>query len=186
MLPPMSRLTSLAALTAVLLLAMSGLAYADVEVEIGDDGLSPESIQAELREPIVWTNASDATVSLVGEDNLWESGPIEPGATFSIKITEDGTYAYESEDGALAGEIVVGDADAAEPDEADAGEDDKNDSGKGGNDGGKNGAAEVDPDQEALPVTGGADPVVPGTLSVLLIGFGAALLRLTQSRRLEA
>ena len=191
----MRRLPALTTLTAAFVLTLGGVAFADAEVTINDDGLSPETVEADIREMIVWTNASDADVSLVGTDPKWESGPIEPGATFSIEITKAGTYAYGSEDGSISGEIVVAAAGG------DATEDATEGTG-GGNGGGdaegekankdakdkRDAAAEdeadekVDPNEEALPVTG-LDATVPGALSVALIGFGAGLVALTEPRR---
>ena len=159
---------TLAALSATFVLALGGVAFADAEVTIGDDGLQPDSVEVDIREAIVWTNATDEDVSLVGEDPNWESGPIEPGATFSIEITQDGTYSYGSSDDSLSGEIVVGATD-------DGG------NGDGGNGGGED-DIEVDPDDEKMPETG-INTVVPGALSVLLIGFGGGLLRVTPRRR---
>ena len=176
----MRRLTTLIALTAVALLALSGVAFATAEVTIGDDGLDPESVQVDVRESIVWTNASDADVSLVGTEPGWESGPIEPGATFQIKITEKGTYEYASADGSLAGEIVVGqtDGEGGDPEGEDVKtEDDKKDgTGEGGNKGGSQG------NEESLPETG-MDVTLPGSLSVLLIALGAALLLVARPAR---
>ena len=166
----MRRLLVLTALTAGLLLALSGTALADVDVTIGDDGLDPETVRVDIREAIVWTNATDADVSLVGEEPNWESGPIEPGATFSIEITRAGTYNYDSADGSLSGEIVVAGAggSGAEPteDATDAAVDE-----------------EVEPlARPRMPETG-VNALVPGALSVLLIGFGGGLLQLTHPRR---
>ena len=162
---------TLAALSAAFLLALGGVAFADAEVTISDNGLQPDSVRAEVREPIVWTNATDEDVSLVGTDPVWESGPIEPGATFSIHVRKAGTYEYGSADGSLSGEIVIG---AAE------------NGGSNGNGNGKNGGEdeveEVDPEDEKMPDTG-INAVVPGALSVLLIGFGGGLLRVTPRRR---
>ena len=190
----MRRLPVLAVLTTAFLLPLSGVAFADAEVTINDDGVSPESIKADVRETIVWTNASDADVSLVGKDPKWESGPIAPGATFSIEITKDGTYEYASEDGSIEGEIVVGQAGGA------TGGKDTEDDKTGGNDdkgGGKtdakaddknkadaedNADETIDPDEEALPETG-IDATLPGALSVSLIGLGSGLLRVTHSPR---
>ncbi|HVM19736.1 MAG TPA: hypothetical protein VM307_07230 [Egibacteraceae bacterium] len=177
----MRRITVLAVLTAGLLLALSGVALADAEVTIGDDGFEPESVEADVREPIVWTNTTDEPVSLVGEEPSWESGPIEPGATFSIEITQPGTYSYGTEDGALSGEIVV----------AQAGEDDDADENGNGEGNGEDETEEPEVDEQVqpdddegdLPHTGGLDSVVPAVLSVLLIAFGFGLLVLTQPRR---
>ena len=170
----MSRMLTLAALSAAFLLALGGVAFADADVTIGDDGLNPESVKVEIKEPIVWTNATDEDVSLVGKDPKWESGPIAPGDTFSIHVTQAGTFAYESADGSLSGEIVV--AAAKGGNEGNGGN-----KGNGGNEGGRDDDEEevVDP---KMPETG-INAVVPGALSVLLIGFGGGLLRLTPRRR---
>ena len=170
----MSRVLSIAALTVALLLALGGVAFADAEVTIGDDGLAPETVRVDIREAIVWTNATDADVSLVGQGPDWESGPIEPGATFSIEITKAGTYEYESADGELAGEIIVGAAEAkpsegAQPDE-------------GAQEATEPPVEEVDPDEENMPNTG-INAAVPGALSLLLIGFGGGLLQVTDRPR---
>lgn len=173
----MRRLLTLAALSALFLLAFGGVAFAEAGVSITDDGLDPERVRVDIREAIVWTNATDGDVSLVGEDPTWESGPIEPGATFSIEITQNGTYRYASEDGDLEGEIVVGAADDDQNGDGDGngGEQDNNDDDDEPVD-------EVDPEDERMPETG-SDAALSGVLSVLLIGFGGGLLRVTQPRR---
>lgn len=170
----MRRGLSLAALTCAVFLAFGGTALADADITIGDDGLSPETIRVDIREDIIWTNATDADVSLVGQGPDWESGPIQPGATFSIQITQAGTYQYESEDGSLSGEIVVGQARGEEePSEA---------AGGASEEATEPPVEEIDPDEEAMPNTGIA-PAVPGALSVLLIGLGGGLLRVTHPLR---
>ena len=178
----MLRGLSLAALTASLLLAFGGTAFADAEVTIGDDGLDPETVRVDIREAIVWTNATDGDVSLVGRGPDWESGPIEPGATFSIEITQAGTYEYGSADNSLSGEIVVGAAAGGgaseEPSETAAGGDDLSEEPTEA----AEPAEEVDPTEERMPETG-SDAAVTGALSVLLIGFGGGLLRVTQPLR---
>ena len=176
----MRRLFTVFALSTACLLALSGVAFADAEVTITDDGVEPESVKADIRENIVWTNTSDGDVSLVGSDPEWESGPIEPGGTFSIEITRKGTYSYESEDGSISGEIVVGQAGGA----GNGGDDDEPDDNDGaqGDDDGDEADEKIDPNEEALPHTG-IDAMLPGALSVLLIGFGGGLLAVTPRRR---
>ena len=175
----MRRFLALATLTTLLALPLGGVAYADAEVTINDDGVSPETVKADIREMIIWTNASDADVSLVGTDPKWESGPIEPGATFSIEITKAGTYAYESSDGSISGEIEVAGGEAADDDGAKADDKDSKDGKKGAVEGKGD---EIDPDAEALPMTG-IDATLPGALSLALIVFGAGLLTVTHPPR---
>lgn len=189
----MRRLLTLAALTAALLLTMSGLALA-ADVAIDDSGLDPTRIVVDVREPIVWTNNTDEAVSLVGEEPAWESGPIEPGATFSIEITREGTYSYASEDGSIKGQIVVGEGGEAPegsedpspeaspaPQDDPTEDDDENENGNRGDRGGNRQDRERD-DEEALPLTG-SNVVLPGVLSLLLMAFGVGLLLVTRPRR---
>jgi plastocyanin len=176
----MRRLLTLAVLTAGLVLAMTGVAFA-ADVAINDDGLSPTRVVVDVREAIVWTNNTDEPVSLVGDDPGWESGEIAPGATFSIEITREGTYSYSSENGtALRGQIVVqeggangsddddeADPEVVEQDDDDAAEDDDD---------------AVEDDDEALPQTG-IDTMAPGILSLLLMAIGAGMLLVTHPER---
>ena len=179
----MRRLPLLAVLITGFLFALSGVALAAEDVAIDDSGLTPTRIVVDIREPIVWTNNTDAPVSLVGEEPGWESGEIAPGATFSIEITQAGTYSYASSDGSLRGQIVVrqaggGDEEATEDPDAGGKE--------GGRKGDRGGEADgdevVDPDEEALPVTG-VNAAVPGALSLLLMAFGGGLVALTEPVR---
>ena len=173
----MRRLLTLVALSAGLLLVLSGTAFADAEVEIGDDGLNPETINVDVREAIIWTNTSDQEVSLVGKDPKWESGPIAPGATFSIEITEEGKYLYTSEDGSLSGAIVVG----KPKDPFDGPTEDSTEDAGTDNGGNKDNEGERDDLADT-----GTNATVPAGLSVLLIGFGGGLLALTEPRRRRA
>lgn len=176
----MRRLLTLAVLTAGLVLAMTGVAFA-ADVAIEDDGLSPTRIVVDIREAIVWTNNTDSSVALVGEEPGWESGEIGPGSTFSIEITRAGTYSYGSEDDSLRGQIVVREGDGdEEPDEA-AQQDDEGDEGDDAADDEEIDES-IDPDDEALPQTG-MDAMVPGALSLLLMAFGSGLLLVTQPER---
>ena len=179
----MRRLTTLLALTAALCLAMGGIAFAAAEVTINDDGLDPESVEARVQEDIVWTNASDKDVSLVGKSPSWTSGPIQPGATFSIKITEKGTYEYASEDGSLQGEIVVGGGGDTEPEDEGEGEDPVKKDEKPQKDDKPEGTSTARNDEgDGLPQTG-IDVALPASLSLLLIALGAGLLIMTVPRR---
>jgi plastocyanin len=169
----MRRLLTLAALTAGLLLALSGIALA-ADVAIEDDGLEPTRVVVDVREAIVWTNNTDEDVSLMGQDPEWESGPIAPGATFSIEITQAGTYSYRSENGGeLIGQIVVREGGADDEDTEGAQEDDEAE---------EEPEETVDPDDEGLPQTG-VNALVPGALSLLLMAFGSGILLATHPKR---
>lgn len=159
-------LVMLAVLATAALVALSAVAFADAQVTITDDGIEPESVTVDVRESIVWTNATDRTVSLTARDTSWTSGSIRPGASFSTRLTGKGTHRYASGDGSLEGEIVVGAAGG----------------GGAGDAGGDPAKDRVGPDDEALPETGG-EVAVPGALTVLLIAVGMTLLVVTDPRR---
>lgn len=186
----MRRLFTSAALTAGFLLLMSTAAFA-AEVSITDDGPDPGRVEVDVREEIMWTNNTDEDVSLVGEEPNWESGNIAPGATFSIEITQEGTYQYSAEDGSFTGQIIVGGADGegsggnAGGDDEEVVEEEPTESGAEGNggddDGGSASGGEDEP-EESLPQTG-IDVTLPGALSLILVALGIGLLVVTQPVR---
>ena len=185
----MRRLLTLAALTTTFVVAMIGVALA-ADVAIEDEGLKPTRIVVDVREGIVWTNNTDQPVSLVGQDPGWESGEIAPGATFSIEITQEGTYSYGSQDGDLSGQIVVregggggnrGDGEGGEGDGQPVEEEDEGNAASENENEGDDDPA-IDPNEEALPQTG-VNAVVPGGLSLLLMAIGAGLLLVTHPER---
>ncbi len=181
----MRRLPTLVALSAAFFMAFSGVAFADAEVTITDDGFDPQTVKADIRETIVWTNATDADVSLRVNDPKVESGPIQPGATFSVKITKKGIYTYQTSDGSLKGRIVVGQVNAGGGGGDTDGDGGNGDGGRGdgnGNVKAKDKDVKIDRDAEALPRTG-VDVTVPGLLSLLLVALGAGLLLVTQPPR---
>ena len=173
-----------AALTAGFLLLMSTAAFA-AEVSITDDGPEPGRIEVEVREEIMWTNNTDADVSLVGEEPAWESGTIGPGATFSIEITRPGTYQYGAEDGSFTGQIIVADGEGGEDGDGsgeEVVEEEPTEAAGNGDDDGAEGDAGGEEDEEALPMTG-IDVTVPGALSLVLVALGVGLLMVTQPVR---
>ncbi|MDP9405963.1 MAG: cupredoxin domain-containing protein, partial [Actinomycetota bacterium] len=102
----MRRATLLSCLTAAAVALFAVPAWA-AEIVISDDGLTPERVQVEPGETIVWTNATDGTVTLRGDEPGWDSGPLTPGETFSVALEAPGTYRYTAGDDTTAGEIVV-------------------------------------------------------------------------------
>lgn len=96
----------LLALPVVVLLVTPALA---AEVRLTDRGFSPRSTTVAAGEDIVWTNLSDAVQTIVGEDGTWDSGPLQPGETFTIALREPGTVRYATADGLREAEIHVTD-----------------------------------------------------------------------------
>jgi plastocyanin len=101
-----SRTAFTAAAAVGMLLLGAGAALA-AEVQLTDEGFEPDEVTVEAGDTIVWTNASDDTHTIVGEDGRWDSGPLAPGETFSLSLRAEGTYGYETQDGAHTGTIVV-------------------------------------------------------------------------------
>jgi plastocyanin len=148
--PPMSGRRIVVAVTFAAVASIPLPAWA-AEISVGAGGVSPDRVQADVGETIVWTNDSDDVVTLSGQQPQWSSGPLEPGGTFSLTFDEAGTFTYASEDGSLSGEVVVvGEGPAPAPDDGE--------SGAGGG---------------TLPATG--VPVAVGAAAALL-GTGAALV----------
>jgi plastocyanin len=85
------------------------------EVVVGNNGLDPALVQADVGESIVWINASDQELVLASDDPLWTSGPLAPGESFSLTYDEAGTFPYASADGSVQGQIVVGGEGAQDP-----------------------------------------------------------------------
>ncbi len=107
------RILSVVALACLLvgLLAVPALA---AEVTLGEDGFVPATVRVETGEDVVWTNATDEEQTIVGEDGTWDSGPLQPGETFSVALRAAGTVRYATADGAAEGSIEVRAAAAAD------------------------------------------------------------------------
>ena len=160
-LPRMSGRLLLIALTAAFVLAQA-LPAAAATVTVDADGASPEQVQAGIGETVVWTNASDAPVTLVSEDPQWTSGRLRPGESFSLAFDEAGTYTYQSTDGAITGEVLVVGSDGGS-------------GAAGGDDGGVVGGGTT------LPATGTS--ALLAAVAAALVTAGTLVLRRSATRR---
>ena len=63
-----------------------------------DPGLYPSSMTVVIgiNNTVTWQNEDSVTQTLVGANNLFNSGPLAPGATFSYTFTTAGTFTYSS------------------------------------------------------------------------------------------
>ncbi len=168
----MRRAALLSCLTAAVVAVLAVPVWA-AEIAITDDGFSPERVQVEPGETIVWTNATDGTVTLSGDQPGWDSGPLTPGETFSVAFEQSGTYRYNATDIAMAGEIVVVAAGAAagetdEPSGGDRGDRRGDRHGDGG--GGRDGRGAGGP---RIPETGVAATALSAVAGALLAAGGA-------------
>jgi hypothetical protein len=155
---------------AALLLVVTALPALAAEVRLTDEGFEPRTVRVEAGEDIVWINGTDAEQTVVGEDGTWDSGPLQPGETFSIALREPGTVRYATADGELQGQIRV--RPAAQAEEGAAGEDDATEEGDSGSPDDEDAAAA----SAALPRTGQPAGVLIGW-SLLLVGTGVLALR---------
>jgi plastocyanin len=80
-------------------------------VALEDDRFQPASIQVQPGTTVRWTNRGSHAHTVTGRNSRWDSGDIEPGATYSATFRAPGTYYYycRHHDG-MQGTIVVGGA----------------------------------------------------------------------------
>lgn len=74
--------------------AIDDAAVATDAVEIRDYRFQPDAIVVAVGDTVTWTNADEFQHTSTQEDDLWDSTPLDPGASFSHTFTEPGTYAY--------------------------------------------------------------------------------------------
>lgn len=127
---PRLRAALLAALSLLILVIAAAPALA-ATVRLTDSGFEPRETTIAPGETVVWTNATEQRVTIVGADGSWDSGPLGPGETFSVQLRQPGTIGFRTEDGTASGTIRV----AAAASTAQA-------------------PAEIDPSEPALPRTG--------------------------------
>jgi plastocyanin len=157
-------LLPVAVLTAVLVgaLAVPAQASADAsaEVRLTDAGFAPAVVRVEAGEDVVWVNGTEREQTIVAEGGAWDSGPLQPGETFSVALRDPGTVRYATEDGVAEGRVIVGTA----PDGGDEADE------------AAQAAASESEDGSTLPVTGPVSPALAGW-ALFLLGAGAIALR---------
>ena len=150
---PRLRATLLAALSLVILVVAAAPALA-ATVRLTDSGFEPRETTIAPGETVVWTNATEQRVTIVGTDGSWDSGPLGPGETFSVQLRQPGTIGFRTQDGTATGTIRV--AAAASTAQAPG--------------------AGVDPAEPALPRTG-LPVLTVAALGALLVLAGALFVR---------
>jgi plastocyanin len=63
-------------------------------VSIQGFAFDPDSLQVEAGTEVTWTNEDPVAHTVTAKDDSFDSGPIEPGKSFSVKIDGSGTIAY--------------------------------------------------------------------------------------------
>jgi YVTN family beta-propeller protein len=63
-------------------------------VSITKFAFSPPSITVAAGQPVTWTNADPVAHTTTSDDKLWDSGPIQPGTSFTTTLMQPGTYQF--------------------------------------------------------------------------------------------
>ena len=69
-------------------------ASAPAAVKIAGFAFGPASLTIAPGQTITWTNGDAVAHTVTSDDKAWDSGTIAPGASFSVTVTQPGTYAY--------------------------------------------------------------------------------------------
>ena len=74
--------------------APEGSAAAGQSVTIQDFKFSPNTLTVPVGTTVTWTNADSTQHTVTADDGSFDSGPLDPGATFSQTFTTAGTFTY--------------------------------------------------------------------------------------------
>lgn len=163
---------------AAALLAPATVAWAqEASVSVIDNEFDPAQIDVSEGTTVTWTNNGESPHTVTASDGSFDSGNLDPGATFSHTFDQAGEFSYVCEyhegDG-MVGSVTVTAAGG---------------NGNGGNGTGDGGDGTDDPTDEA-DETAPADETLPQTgadvgaflyLALAFIGAGALCLRLERS-----
>lgn len=73
---------------------VAAAAGAPVQVRIENFAFAPPSVKVAPGTTVVWSNVDQIPHTSTGKDRLWDSRPIQPGATFNVTFDKPGTYVY--------------------------------------------------------------------------------------------
>ena len=165
-------------LIAASLYVLAGPAFAQetASVSVIDNEYDPVDVEVEAGTTVTWTNNGDLPHTVTADNGSFESGNMDPGDTFEQEFAEPGTYSYYCEyHGAQGGTGMAGTVTVTgegNPDDPTDPPDDDDD----GTDG------DGDPTgNDTLPNTGAGDLLAYVYLAAVLIGVGAAFLRLQRA-----
>jgi plastocyanin len=79
------------------------------DISITDDkDFSPEDLTINIGDTVTWTNDDDSPHTITADDDQFNSGNMEEGATWSYTFTEVGTYDYHCNyHGSMTGSVTV-------------------------------------------------------------------------------
>jgi YVTN family beta-propeller protein len=79
-------------------------------IQIKDFAFAPATIKVGVGEALTWMNNDSIPHTSTSADNRWNSGPIQPGASFKVAFDKAGTYQYHcSIHPFMQATVVVGD-----------------------------------------------------------------------------
>lgn len=68
----------------------------------------PLAISVKVGDTVTWTNGDDFAHTTTSDDDVWDSGPLDPTTTFTYTFTEAGTFAYHCDiHNFMNGSVVV-------------------------------------------------------------------------------
>ncbi len=78
-------------------------------ITISSTGFSPNALTVKVGTVVTWTNNDTAAESVTSDNaNVFDSGSLNPGATYQFTFTQAGTYTYHSTTNpTLIGTILV-------------------------------------------------------------------------------
>jgi plastocyanin len=63
-------------------------------VHIANFAFAPPTLAVSPGHKVTWTNADSIPHTSTSADKRWNSGPLAPGASFSVTFDKPGTYVY--------------------------------------------------------------------------------------------
>jgi plastocyanin len=79
-----------------LMAASPAPAATEAPIEITDQGFTPDSIEIAGGDVVEWRNTDQVAHTVTAENGSFDSGPLEPGASFSLTFEAAGSYTYSS------------------------------------------------------------------------------------------
>jgi plastocyanin len=64
------------------------------EVELGGFAFSPPGLEVQAGTEVTWTNHDPTTHTVSADAGEFDSGALDPGATFSATFTDSGQFTY--------------------------------------------------------------------------------------------
>lgn len=89
---PRSVLAGTALILALFMAAAPAASAASVSMV--DFSFSPQTVTISVGQSVTWTNAAGDPHTSTSDDGLWDSGPVNPGQSFTHTFNAAGTFRY--------------------------------------------------------------------------------------------